>query len=268
MSAFFSKTFVRSALVILAGIGSCVICSACSHAQISHEESEARERAEESKASPPAVTTRTKGKTHETEANDWRGESKTTLPAFERVEEFADLQALMTALAADNAGDAEMSAQIKRGDEYAHLPRRGWENKVVRVRCFLQSIRASNDNDYGMSLSLHEDDDHGIVMAAEVTGLPETKGNKERFEMLVNARKQLESNFMGLAIERDESSPRNGLLAKPILVEVEGALFFSPPRTPAPSKDGSPKTVRPFRPTTGWQLHPLKSIRIVPAEEG
>ncbi len=206
-----------------------MICSACSHAQFSHEESEARERAEEAKAAPPGVTARTKGKTHETEANDWRGESKTSLPAFERVEEFADLQALMSALAADNASDAAMSELVKRGDEYAHLPRMGWENKVVRVRCFLQSIRASGDNDYGMSLSLHENDDQGVVMAAEVTGLPEEKGNKERYDMLVKAREQLESNFMGLAIDRDESSPRNGALAKPMLVEVEGALFFSEP---------------------------------------
>ena len=48
-----------------------------------------------------------------------------------------------------------------------------------------------------------------------------------------------------------------------LLVEVEGALFFSPPRTPTPPKDVMARPARPFRPTTGWQIHPVTVIRVV-----
>lgn len=167
------------------------------------------------------------------------------------MEAFADLPALITSLAPENA----MKNHVPPISKAATSNRVAEEKRNVRLRVFLYAASKEDDNDFHLILGRAPGSTPAVYMTMELSGLP--ANNSAAFAKLKAARDAFKAFF----INGELPGTSYDFYTPPIPVEVEGSLFFDINHVTG-GRPG-PASLRPKMPVV-WEVHPISKIVFEP----
>jgi hypothetical protein len=202
---------------------------------------------------PPATEPTDRGLAPAAPGDDYHGtsrkEAKLSLGAA-AVEVFADLQALIGSLPADES----MIHHHPAITDTANSGRVSEEQRNVQVRAFLYAASREADNDFHLIIGRDRQLTPHLYMTMELSALPpQVQPGFATFKATRDAFK----DFFGTHLP----GPTYDFYDPPIPIQIQGSLFFDMHHAAGPHP--GPPSLEPSMPTI-WEVHPITQIVFEP----